>query len=157
MRCSISAMRTRSFSDSSVRNSVVPAASWVRVSTFFCRYSVTRSFATRAASSGRFALEAHREGDGGARRAAGARVHDVGADHLALHVLAHLLDELLAGHVLALVRVQVVLLDDAEQVREVITRWLITCTRSSAKLVTAERTKSSGTSCCSIRIVPMER
>ena len=40
---------------------------------------------------------------------------------------------------------------------EVMTRWLMTCTRSSAKLVTAERTKSSGTSCCSMRIVPMER
>ena len=93
---------------------------------------MTRSLATRAAISGDSLSKPTANAMVALLGAARARVHDVGADHLELHVLAHALDELLAGHVLALVRVQVVLLDDAEQVREVMTRWLITCTRSSA-------------------------
>ena len=35
----------------------------------------------------------------------------------------------------------------------VMTRWLMTCTRWSAKEVTAERTRSCGISCCSINMV----
>ena len=43
------------------------------------------------------------------------------------------------------------------RVSVVITRLLMTCTRSSAYEVTVERTSSCGISCCSMRIVPAER